>query len=392
MTLLASSCRVMLAALLFHSSAWTCRQLDRLWIPRSHTADPLYRFSDPVGSIGYIDQSGRVVLPPDPQLSHVYEGEFHDGLLLLGVADGVYVDTSGDKIIDKGLYRGWDFSEGLAVAMEESRGKWGYINTKGEFAISPRFPAYPDGNVNSFSEGLAEIEIQGKVGYIDRTGEFAIQPRFLDGEPFSDGMARVIVEGPCYFLHDSACSYAGILPTGTRPTGQPPLCKYTFIDKSGTVISDQRYDYALPFGEGLAPVRVGKSWGYINKAGEMVIPPRFESAAPFSDGLGLVSEKKRFGFVDRNGNYAIPPQFRWAESFTDGLAVVSERATYGQQNYWYIDRDGQQAFPARFRMATSFFKGLAHVQISERHPSLPRGAFAYIDTTGKIVFSYGANP
>ena len=47
------------------------------------------------------------------------------------------------KAIDRRLYRGWDFSEGLAVAMEKDGGKWGYINTKGELAISPRFAWSP---------------------------------------------------------------------------------------------------------------------------------------------------------------------------------------------------------------------------------------------------------
>jgi hypothetical protein len=53
------------------------------------------------------------------------------------------VDVTWKKAIDRRLYRGWDFSEGLAVAMEKDGGKWGYINTKGELAISPRFAWSP---------------------------------------------------------------------------------------------------------------------------------------------------------------------------------------------------------------------------------------------------------
>ena len=47
--------------------------------------------------------------------------------------------------------------------------------------------------------GFAKIGVSGKVGYIDHSGEFAIAPRFLDGESFHDGMARVLVEGPCVY-------------------------------------------------------------------------------------------------------------------------------------------------------------------------------------------------
>ena len=153
----------------------TCEWDYPIWIPRSATADPLYRFTKD-HKAGYIDQTGKVAVPPVISfLGGNGGGEFHDGLLEIGVFDGVYVDTSGKKVIDKGLFRGWDFSEGLAVAMKKDGGTWGYINTKGEFAISPRFASSRMDYVWSFEGGFAKVEVAGKFGYIDHTGEFAIQ-------------------------------------------------------------------------------------------------------------------------------------------------------------------------------------------------------------------------
>src|SRR5271166_242459 len=95
-----------------------------------------------------------------------------------------------------------------------------------------------------FEDGFAKVEVEGKFGYIDHTGEFAIQPKFLDGDSFADGMARVIVEGPCVYSRiqeESPCGDFGILPKGTKTQDSLPSCKYIFVDKTGKIISDQRY-------------------------------------------------------------------------------------------------------------------------------------------------------
>jgi hypothetical protein len=94
--------------------AFACSWDYPIWIPRSKSADPLYRFIKN-GQAGYIDGNGRVVIQPKLKAWGNYGSEFHDGLLEIAVSDGVYIDQTGKVVIDKGLYRGWDFSEGLAV-------------------------------------------------------------------------------------------------------------------------------------------------------------------------------------------------------------------------------------------------------------------------------------
>lgn len=372
----------------FTLTSLPCEHDELIWIPRSATADPLYRFIEG-NKVGYINQAGRVVIPPVISFTGGNsDGEFHDGLVEVGVSDGVYFNTSGKKAIKLRLYRGWDFSEGLAVAMKQDGGKWGYINTKGEFAISPRFASSQDDYVWPFEGGLAKIEVAGRFGYIQPTGEFVIQPQFLDGDSFHDGMARVIVEGPCAYSRiakESPCPDFGVVPKGSKLAGEAPPCKYTFVDKTGQIIS-QRFDYALPFSEGLAPVRIGLSWGYINKTGNVIVAPRFESAEPFADDLALVSEHGLFGYIDRTGSYVIKPQFNSAEGFADGRAVIGDRGS----GYRYIDRHGDQAIPETFALASKFFKGIAHVQLRSglSGGETQNGTFEYIDISGKVVFKY----
>jgi hypothetical protein len=362
-----------------------------IWMIRSKDADPLYRFVRD-GKAGYIDRTGKVVIEPRFEVYGNSGDEFHSGLLQTGVADGPYADKTGKIVLDKGYYRNWEFSEGLAVAMREDGGKWGYIDTTGEFVIGPRFDGYPHGYPYPFSDGLAMIEVGKRYGYIDRTGEFVIRPRFLKGSAFSDGMARVIVEGPCVYFDMGPCAEARRV--GDDLGGTVAECKFSFIDRSGRVVTGG-YQQAKDFSEGLAAVAVGEKWGYIDKKGQVIIEPKFDEAEPFSDGLAKVKMGELFGYVDRGGAFLIPPQFEYADDFSEGLAVVGrwdeERAEF--EDFYYIDKRGRQAIEGKFALASHFFKGLAHVKLKSKNrtdddDSRLTGTFAYINTSGRKIFIY----
>ncbi len=357
--------------------AFACSVDYTIWIPRSDSADPLYRFVKH-GKSGYIDRSGRVVIPPKFRTYGNGFGEFHDGLLEVGLSGGRYVDRTGKVVIGDGLSQGWEFSEGLAPAVRNGGNRWGYINTSGQFAISPRFETRP----GSFSDGLALIQVKEKFGFIDHTGKFAIEPIFLQATSFSDGMARVILEGPCTFMDgDGPCPEPEYV--GGREVNQPP-CKFTFIDKAGRVITTQRFDYARDFSEGLAPAKIGDRWGYIDKTGVVVVAPKFEDAQPFSSGLSGIRDHYLYGYSDKTGAVVIPPAWHSADDFSEGLAVV------GDPNgpFRYINRKGEHAFQGEFAVASRFFKGLAQVRLLPRDARKAHATFAYIDTTGRCVFTY----
>jgi hypothetical protein len=72
------------------------------------------------------------------------------------------------------------------------------------------------------------------------------------------------------------------------------------------------------------------------------------------------------------------------DSFSDGRALVVEHNGDGTQAYRFIDKRGKAAFPGKFAAAAPFSYGLAHVALSGRL----KGTFAWINTSGKSVFSY----
>lgn len=365
---------------------------------RNKTSDPYYRFLRN-GKAGYINGSGKVVIAPKLRYFGAHGAEFNSGLMKLGVSEDQYVDVNGQLVIDKNFASAWEFSDGLAAVLSEVGGKWGYIDRTGEFAIEPRFDGHPIGYPSSFSEGMAAIQVGKTYGYINKVGEFVIAPKFVYGTDFQDGMAIVVVEGPCAFYSlEGGCPDTRIFgETGSKPV---TACKFTFVDKLGAVISGPQYDYARHFSEGLAPVLVGDKWGYIDKKGQMIIEPVFDDAQPFSDGMARVKQGEMWGYIDHAGKVVIGTQYEIADDFADGLAPVGKwREASDEGEFYYIDKRGVQAFSEKFSLASHFFKGLANVklitgkQVCGDDEMSDEGAFAYIDVRGKKIFKYqNCNP
>lgn len=214
--------------------------------------------------MGYIDKTGQFVIDPRFRLAD----SFSEGLAAVRVAGGgrriKYIDRTGRIVIDsqEGIFHSSDntipifplftFHEGFR-RIRTSKDKSGFIGNSGKIVIEPVFDW-----VDSFSEGLAAVQIQEKWGYINQDGDMVIKPRF-DNFPgsFSEGLAHVILDD-----------------------------KYGYIDKQGTIVIEPRFDSAYPFSEGLAAVEVGGKWGYIDKSGKFVIAPKFDDwLGSFKEGV-----------------------------------------------------------------------------------------------------------
>jgi hypothetical protein len=229
--------------LLTASAGTTCSITIIVHIPNGPDADPLYRFQKG-DDVGFIDKTGRVAIAP--HLS-IFAWDFNSGLVKVGFPEGTCADKSG-KIVIQGFAGGESFSEGLAAVQVHRNDPWGYVDTTGKFAIPPKFNDSP----GSFLNGLAGISVNGKTGYIDRTGEFVIAPQFRYAENFSDDMARVVADDSCEMPTLSSCGY---LEYDVPKPGDKPRCKYTFVNRTGTILR-QQFDHARPFSDGVAPVSI----------------------------------------------------------------------------------------------------------------------------------------
>lgn len=100
--------------------------------------------------------------------------------------------------------------------------------------------------------------------------------------------------------------------------------KYYMFDAEGRQISSQGFDEAYPFmGTQPAAVRIGDKWGFVNTSGEIVIEPKYEGAKSFSIGLGAVKENGTWGYINSNGEYRIESQYEDCKPFAaNGIAAV----------------------------------------------------------------------
>lgn len=78
-------------------------------------------------------------------------------------------------------------------------GKWGYINSKGEWVIKPQFflndSKLGGESISFFSEGLARVKsANGLFGFINAKGDFVIPPIYKQVTSFHEGVALSVKE------------------------------------------------------------------------------------------------------------------------------------------------------------------------------------------------------
>ena len=158
--------------------------------------------------------------------------------------------------------------------------------------------------------------------------------------------------------------------------------KFGYIDRTGRIVIEPKYQSALHFHEGLAAVDIAGKTGYIDTQGKVVIPPKFFNAFDFSCGRALATVLRdfksvavRYGYIDTSGSWVIPPKYLDGGPFADGLAAVKVGKLWG-----HIDGKGVTRIRPRFAKAGQFSEGLADVRL---RPHSPDG---YIDKTGKYVW------
>ena len=283
-------------------------------------------------TVGYIDQSGRIVIPPQFSGEGLSERGFSEGLAAVEVYnDGKhkwgYIDKSGKVVIEPQFALAGPFSQGRAMVGVFGPSwsidyKWGVIDTAGRWIAKPQYKTAGD-----FSEGLAPVLMNDKIGFVDLGGQIVIGPQF---DPHGGG----------------GCMLNGMLG-------------------------------ANRFSEGLAAVQLrrevwGKEWGYIDHHGNWVIQPAFACAAPFSEGLALIGVREdegawRYGYIDKTGAMVIKPQFSKAYSFVGKLALVTIGVTEEQA---FVKALGSGKPEAEMEKELEKFKQKD----------------AYIDRTGRVVW------
>lgn len=264
------------------------------YLPYRHFSDGLAQVSgrEDRSKTGFIDKSGKLVIPPQFDRAE----SFSEGLAAVQINNKWgYVDKTGVMVIPPGFDVAASFSDGFAYVGNYAQGSGdingGHINKAGEFF------ALPGGleEMGSLQEGLIAVMIKGKWGFINPRGQIVIAPQFEDQSDqdywpgFVNGLAEVKSNG-----------------------------KWGYINRSGKFAIPPQFDEAKPFDGNIAAVYLNGKWGYINRRGQFVAPPQFDEADRFADGFAAVSIDGKWGYIDQNGKLIIKPQFTSAHYFSEG--------------------------------------------------------------------------
>lgn len=287
------------------------------------------------GQWGFIDRTGRVVIPPRFNSLVNVDLEWRVGQTLLPNQRPRPADLfMAPRVVPETT---------LLVGARES-GRWGVVDRSGQWALMPRFD-----QIGPYREGFAPIRAVTRWGYADRVGRIIVPPLYEDVGGFRGGSSVVIEAGRC-----------GV------------------IDTAGRVVVRPRFERVVPadsvFHDGRAVVVLDEKKGYVARGGNIVIPPVFREAEAFSEGLAAVATPAGYGYIDTTGRWAITPRYQGARSFDRGLARVRLDDLYG-----FIDRSGTFVIEPRFD-ETGGFKGGEHAPVQRG-----KGRFGWVDRTGNWI-------
>ncbi|HOW36487.1 MAG TPA: WG repeat-containing protein [Candidatus Omnitrophota bacterium] len=268
---------------------------------------------------GFIDGRGNTVIAPQ----FTWADKFSEDLAVVAVPVKTismygYIDSSGGYAIEPKFLKANGFSEGLACV--NFQGAWGYINKAGEWVIQPKFDEARD-----FSQGLAAIRSGRHWGFIDRKGTIVIEPSFYEAGLFKDGLAPVAMTQNWWAYIDQQGQIAIGWQFDSAHAFREGLAavskKYSkgYVDTAGKMVIEKNYfSDVKDFSQGLAAVRVNAGydamhdgqWGYIDRSGEIVIEPRFDWASDFHGGLarvGIGQNDVRRGYCNPKGKLIWDP-------------------------------------------------------------------------------------
>jgi hypothetical protein len=186
---------------------------------------------------------------------------------------------------------------------------------------------------------LYSITVSGKAGFVDSTGRMVIQPRFELVRGFSEGRAAVKLDG-----------------------------KWGVIDEREQFIVPPTYDDVRGFTEGFSPFSNDGQQGFIDRSGKVLVKG-LDLVWHFSDGLAGVQVKGKWGYINRQGAFVIKPEYDSVGDFKEGLAPVKR----GDESV-YINREGKVVLRVD---GCSFSEGLACIKVDDQ--------YGFMNTSGQII-------
>lgn len=216
----------------------------------------------------------------------------------------------------------------------------------------------------AFCDGDILIPFQEKLdddwGFININGEVIIDPEF-DFKP--------------------SFAVNGILLMKDDNKDGDKFFRYAKIQDGKAVESDEKWDLAGEFKEGLAPVvNKNERVKFINENYEEVFVVEAEKVTPFNEGMAAIAnDDNKWGFINKEGKEVIDTKYDFVSNgFHDGYAIVGN-ITDDEKEFFIIDKSGNVKLDLgdKYQNVISLSSGLLKV--------IDDNEFGFIDLEGNIV-------
>ena len=132
---------------------------------------------------------------------------------------------------------------------------------------------------------------------------------------------------------------------------EPQLIPYRKKDKWGFCTPDKKividclYDWAYPFVDGMAIIKLKDKWKFVDKKGNEISPSNYDSISKFLGSMAIANKP------ENNKDY----------SYSENLAPIIVNGKYG-----FIDLVGKEVITCKYDFTYPFAEGLGKVKIEER--------------------------
>jgi hypothetical protein len=260
-------------------------------------------------------------------------------------------------------------SEGRAAIRRD--GRWNLLATGGRWLLDDDAAGCSD-----FSGGLCAVRPDELVGFVDRDGAWVIDPRFEATGAVIDGRVAVKLPGGRWRMANTTGKLLGVEvdQLGQHRDGRSRARvgdRWGYVDASGEMVIEPRFDDAWDFACDVAAVRRGDRWTLIDRGGRELFEPGFDRLLSARGGFAVFEDGPTAGIASAAGA-VIASGFEEAYAFADGRALVRQRGRWG-----YVDESGELVIAPRWGEARGFSEGLAAVSVG--------GAWGFIDTSGEMA-------
>lgn len=291
----------------------------------------------------FIDETGKAIFntPPFEKAE-----DFHENFAQVKL-DGKwgFINRKGEMAIKPQFYEAGHFSSGLSEVALSPKGKHGFIDTLGNLVIEPQFD-----NAMPFIGDRTWVSLNGKWGIIDRKGKFIITPTYKAikdiFDPFNVWVPEYDYVTGLLNQQKNISNLAWIMADG----------KWGLINKSGKTLVPAIYTEVKDINEGYTWVKKDAFWGLIDSTGNYLIKPdernpliyaantTFKVFSGFHNGLLRYQSRNLYGYMDKQLNVVIPAKYDKASDFKNGLACVYQDGYCG-----LIDVKGKTVIPINYK-------------------------------------------